>query len=276
MLLAQQQGDRKFEREIKISGNYYYGDGLAPTEDEAATLAIEELKMMITESVLESNSSITEVNFQGFEDNIGTITIPLEGRYRVISFLLKKEVQFNPSGEKRLMVVRLLPDGPAIEAISGVDMGYDANINSAQPTAEVAEPEKPEADITPAFVSTVEPITPVDEPAQKVDEQEAVSDKPAIALSNSNDIINGLLQINSSKEVGDYLNNNKNKGSLVYGQLKTLQDPSLCYFVILKDGKLVDVLDKTPLSSKKGLISGNSVDYRTITDTIYWIYLIEN
>ena len=101
---ASAQGSAKeMEREVKISGNYYYGDGTAKTEEAALELAAEELKLMIAEDVMQQEDGV-DIDFQGFEENIGTLVIPLQGRVRAITFVQKKEVRLDRATGKKLMV----------------------------------------------------------------------------------------------------------------------------------------------------------------------------
>lgn len=278
-IYAQQNESRTMEREIKISGNYYYGDGAATTEDEAARLAVEELKMMISENAMEQDNNISMVDFKGFDENIGSITIPLEGRVRVIAFLLKKEVDLKVNGNRQLMVVRLSPDGPSLVATSNDSVATEniASENELSSGIDTASEANQKTDLpveVSILKSSVEPIKSGSIEEEKVENQETNTN--CLTISDIHPTVAQLIQLTESKEVGAYLNNHKSKGNLVYGRLTTLQNPELCYFVIIKDGKLTDVLDKTSDAIKIGLISGNSVDYRTVSDTIYWLYLTEN
>lgn len=272
-LNAQNSDPKKLEREIKISGNFYYGDGSDKSEEDAKKLALEELKLMISEDVRESNSDVTTIDFQGFETNIGTITIPMEGRVRVIAFLQKKEVKVNPAGEKRLMVIRLSPDGPAL-------VGNENSVKEeTRPKAEVKKTETatPKSEVTQP-TATPETTNKPESPEQNrpTAPKTVKANQPAISQIPTNQTIDNLLKLSSSKEVGDYLNENKGKGVLMFGRLSNLQNPEKCYFVIIKDGRLLDVLDKSSSAVRKGLMSGKQIDYKDVSDTIYWIYIIEN
>lgn len=297
VMLFSQEESRKQERDIKISGNYYYGDGMDVTESEACKMAYNEMKMMISEELMEENPEITSVDFKGFEDNIGTITIPLEGRIRVIAFLLKKEMQINSLENKKLMVIRVSPDGPSLAAISNTDKSKEASINledknhpnntacnsndsiskitneeiKVKDMETIIEPinkKKGKKESAKNVESSVEKIEPKSDNVAKID---SISIDP-----NLNTIIADMIKLIDSKEVGVFLNEHKNKGKLIYGKLNTLEDPAACYFIVLQNGKLKDVLDKSTTANRKGLISGDDINYSNTMGTIYWIYLIEN
>ncbi|MFI3262357.1 MAG: hypothetical protein R3Y26_05565 [Rikenellaceae bacterium] len=233
---AQSLSQKAQERDVKISGNYYYGDGISDTENNAIKLALDDLKIMISEDMKEQNRDVSVIDFKGFEQDIGTIVMPVQNRVRVIAFVLKKEIKVESSGIKRLMVVRIMPGGVVT----------DTNSNLSSPPTQV----KPSTQPKP---STNRPV--VSQPV----------------ANTSSPIISELIKLTSSKEVGVLLNDNKSKGNLVYGKLNTIEDASKCYFVILRAGKLIDVLNLGSGTVRTGLISGNNIDYTHVSDIIYWV-----
>ncbi len=228
---AQGTTQKTQERDVKISGNYYYGDGISESEKDATQLALDDLKLMISEDLKEKNQEVSDVDFNGFEQSIGTITIPVQNRIRIIAFILKKEIKVEANGTKRLMVIRIMPDGTVA----------DANSQTEQPK---------QVKTTTNTTATLRSATNVNSP-----------------------IISQLTRLTESIDVGVMLNDNKSKGNLMYGRLSTMGDATKCYFVILKDKKLVDVLDQGSGTTRKGLISGSNVDYSQVKDVIYWVYI---
>lgn len=118
---AQGTTQKTQERDVKISGNYYYGDGISESEKDATQLALDDLKLMISEDLKEKNQDVSSVDFKGFEQSIGTIAIPVQNRIRVIAFILKKEIKVEANGTKRLMVIRIMPDGTVADVNSQVE-----------------------------------------------------------------------------------------------------------------------------------------------------------
>lgn len=275
-LSAQDSTGKVSEKDIKVTGNYYYGDGSSDDEQEAQEIAIEELKMMISESIRMENPDIDYINFSGFDNSIGTVSINLDNYVRVIAFVLKKEVSVKSSGLKTLMVIRLSPDGPAIEdsasQVATTDVKQEVETKPAvveESKVEVAPVIEPEP--TPVPVAVVEPEpTPAPEPTPTP----VVTTTPTTTVTQTNNaIINEILKLTESKDVGVLLDKYKDAGKLVYGRLSTITNPEKCYFVVLRSGKLVDVLDQGTSTTRKGLISNGLVNYSKSYDIIYWVYI---
>ncbi|MFR9546057.1 MAG: hypothetical protein SNJ29_10830 [Rikenellaceae bacterium] len=239
-LSAQDNQAKSKERDVKVSGNYYYGDGSSNNEVEAKNMAIEELKMMISESVRVTNPDIATINFSGFDNSIGTLSIDLDGYVRVIAFVLKKDVILENQGAKILTVMRISAD--VTEEKSNV-----AEQEISAETIPIASNTNPVAE---------EPVAIAEEPKQ-----------------TNNAIINEITKLVESKDVGVLLNKYKNLGKLGYGRLSTISDPEKCYFVVLRSGKLIDVLNQGTATSREGLMSGAVTDYTKCYDTIYWVYI---
>ncbi|MFI3292098.1 MAG: hypothetical protein SNG27_01645 [Rikenellaceae bacterium] len=276
---AQNSSAKSMERDIKVSGNYYYGDGNSADPDEARSMAIEELKIMITESVRMDNPDVTTVNFSGFDNSLGIVSIDLEGYTRVIAFILKSEISVEDKGLKSLMVIRLSPDGPEIlngqeEEVEVVEEPKVIEIMGSKPKTTETKVEEPKVETPQQITSTTTTSTTggyYSSSSSPSSSKASSSSSPSSYTSNN--IINEILKLTESKDVGALLNRYKENGNLVYGRLSTISDPTVCYFVILRSGKLIDVLDRGTGTSRKGLKSGSLVDYSKSYDIIYWVYI---
>lgn len=233
---AQVSTEKAQERDVKISGNYYYGDGISDKEKDAKLLALDELKLMISEDLKVNNQNISSIGFDGFEQNIGTIVMPIQNRFRVIAFILKNEIKVESNGPKKLMVIRIMPDGTVTNENTMEESTKQTQSNTNNTTA--------------TKTTTTQSISNINSP-----------------------IISQLIKLTDSKDVGVLLNENKLNGNLIYGRLNTIDDIKNCYFVIIKSGKLVDVLDQGETSIRNGLITGDNVDYTLVQDIIYWVYI---
>lgn len=303
LLHAQDSGSKTLERNIKVSGNYFYGDGVSSSASEAEELAMSELKIMISEYVREENPDVPSIDFSGFEDNIGTVSIALDVDYvRVIAFVLKSEISLQQKDLKTMMVIRIAPDGPVVVStdaaaeevvtptpvvtpvVTSVAVDTTAELEArareeeAKAKAEAAASEEAtrlaaEAAATAAAAeaAAAEAAAAKAEAAAEAAAQTTVV--TPVTTSSGEPIIDEILALTNSKDVGVLLNTYKDQGKLVYGRLATISDPSQCYFVILKSGKLVDVLAPGSSVVRTGLISNSSVDYLNVKDTLYWVYI---
>ncbi len=351
------------EKDIKVSGNYYYGEAISSSFEEAYEIAVKDLKLMISEKTMQERTTVSEVDFKGFENDIATVSIELEGRVKVIAFINKKEVVFDPISEKKVFIIRKSSVGPEVIAEkiqekpqaavfeigkSGVTPMSEAHEEKPQPkvidltpntlpkqkeqsTKQIINVENNNAsshdfeivDNTPKY--EVEKIdTPqiqndnIDvqaynpeysaEPRSKSEQQteshstsEYQANAPSTSIyqadvsstnensavnftvnkpqninvdSNVHPIIRELLNVSSYEEARKILNTNKYSGKLMFGQIATLTKSSECYFLLIKSGKVTDILDKASGSERKGLMSGETLDYRMVTETVIWIYIL--
>ncbi len=276
------------EREIKITGKYYYGDANSNDVGEAKQMAVEELKIMISELVRVENGDVTTVNFDNFDNEVETITLVQEGYVRVVAYVLKESVSINEISTTSIAVSYSAASKPEVQHVVASEPIVEPVVKPiTEPVAEVApietapvertpieepvvvavEPEVPAQPQVAAPVVAVAPIEPEPEVAQ------VPATQPQTVVTSSNSIINKMLTLTSSSEVGELLNENKENGKLLYGRLSTMTNADQCYFVILSDGKLVDVLDQGSSVMRNGLKSGTTVNYKSVNNIIYWIYI---
>ncbi len=104
-----------------------------------------------------------------------------------------------------------------------------------------------------------------------------VSTTPSTPVDNpqhAEEIIKELISIKNSTDAEQYLNTRKNEGKLMVGRMSTLQTAQNCYFIIIRDGAVVDVLDKGISAVRKGLLTDGQTDYTTVPEKeIYWILI---
>ena len=88
------------------------------------------------------------------------------------------------------------------------------------------------------------------------------------------EIIKELVLIKNSADAEQYLNTRKNEGKLMVGRKNTLQVAENCYFIVIRNGAVVDVLDKGSAAVRKGLVTDGQTDYTTVPEKeIYWILI---
>lgn len=57
-------------------------------------------------------------------------------------------------------------------------------------------------------------------------------------------LVTNLLALNSFDEVLSFLEKGQREGKLIYGNVKTIKNPQASYLVIIKDKRLITVLNK--------------------------------
>ena len=206
--------NKQMEKNIKTSGDYYYGDGSDRDEANAQAIAIEELKLMIDEKMKTENPGTEKVLFNSsLEESIGYLKFTSMGRFRLVAYIIGKNLVIEKNGATMTVGAKGSP--------------------------------------TPA-------ITP-----------------PTVIKSQyAEGIIKELVLIKNSADAEQYLNIRKNEGKLMIGRMGTLQIAENCYFIIIRNGAVVDVLDKGNSAVRKGLISDSQTDFTSVEEKeIYWILI---
>ncbi|MFI3303327.1 MAG: hypothetical protein SNF68_01030 [Rikenellaceae bacterium] len=267
------------EREVKTSGKYYYGEGIDSDLSVARACALDDLKFMILERAMDSNEKLSKVDFKGFENDIETIIFELEGgRSKVLAYLTKENVEFEPSkGEQKVFVIRNLDNGVEI-----IPQGGDvvADVPSSAPA--VQAPQQVATVATPAPTPT--PVAPATRPQTQATPPSQVERSPNATTATryaaapspgvTNPIIGQLMKSSQYEQARQILNTYKSSGKLMYGQLATISNPQNCYFLILRNREIIDILDKGPGNDRVSLKSGAMVNFRMSTDIVLWVNIL--
>ncbi len=276
---AQEKSGKEIEREIKLSGKYYYGEGLDSNLKSAQKNAFDDLKLMILEDLMENNEKLSTVDFNSFEDDIETVKFDLEGRVKVLMYLAKSDIGIENVSEQKVFVIRNTDEG--VEVVQ-----HDTEPTQPQPTqpSERADQSNSQTTIISGKPQSMgdgsTPTTPL--ASTTPPSQDGRNPNSASPLANSGQgasgsgdpIIDQLLGIRMYEEARQVLNNNKVKGKLMYGQIATMSTPSNCYFLVLRNREIIDILSKGDSPERKSLRTGSVVDYRAIQGTILWVNIL--
>ncbi len=254
-----QTSSKDIERDVKMSGKYYYGEGIDSVVGSAREIAFDDLKLMILEKMMEENKELTNVDCKSLEDNFETIEIELEGRVKIVMFTPKSDLHFEYDGENRVVVSReegvvLLP-----------------STSTSTPTPE------PEAVIEEESIAT--PIVETSETEAEA-EVEALSTTPnsegdiESIQKGTDPIIAELLDIKSYSEARHILNRYKYSGQLKYGKFETMPESQDCFLMILNSGDIVDILDSAQSPERVSLTTGKTTTYSDDADDIIWICIL--
>ena len=246
--LSAQQSDeatkRALEREIKVSGNYLYGEAVGSTKEEAVTMAKSALLSEINkEAVNHPEWSFAQtIQANGVEYNTDMIDLMRGSKFRVIAYIKKDNIQVvfdNKTPEIK------------IENKKDTQEKTQTPINQAQKTqAEILQ-------ATPAPASVEETEQPkVEEPTASVPEETLYV--PVIDNhTNTSDLLEQIKATKSMPEIQKILDKNKRMGKVVSGTIDKLTTPEKAYLIVYnKTGEIVAILDKGNSDSRKDLLSG--------------------
>lgn len=110
--------------------------------------------------------------------------------------------------------------------------------SSAPTTVVMTTPEAPSKVITPA--TTTGKTSSVESPIEIEELSSAVESLP----DTDRLLVTNLLALNSFDEVLSFLEKGQREGKLIYGNVKTIKNPQASYLVIIKDKRLITVLNK--------------------------------
>ncbi len=327
------------ERDVKTSGDYYYGEGSDKVEEQALSIALDDLKLMFLEARMSSSDSkFLQVDFQGLERAVSTITFEalVTGRVKVLAYITKETM--NAIADGTIQIPAALPPqqetvvasvsapaqqtgqisaaatGPAVVQVSTQPSGVvtpemaalrnrapsstttaatstaavvasnsvAANqANQAAHASQAAQANQVSQDIstlgvTPPSQSVSAPVeqtsAPVSAPSSTIGASRVTS--VAQGTKTGEPIIDQLLDVTIYEEARQILNQYKSSGKLMYGQLATMTNPQNCYFLVLRNREIVDILDKAPTADRQSLRTGRRVNYKETPETILWIYIL--
>ncbi len=134
-------------------------------------------------------------------------------------------------------------DGSTVEEPAQVMADTVPTLYSSAPTTVVmTTPEAPTKVVTPAPVALVATgkATNAEPPIEVEELPSALESLPAPDRL----LVTDLLALNSFDEVISFLEKGQREGKLIYGNVKTIKNPQVSYLVIIKDKRLVTVLNK--------------------------------
>ncbi len=313
---ASAQSGKEIERDVKVSGNYYYGEGLDSEESTAHKIAFDDLKLMVLEETMVGNPRLTNIDFKSLKDNFDNVKFNLAGRTKIVMYIPKSELQFIPDGDKKVVVslkakeeatTEVVAPAAPVEAPAPVPTPAPATVPTPAPAP--VETPAPAPAPAPAATPAATPATPptttstggeddIDDVLERAranaladakEEAEAEAEAEAKALADAEEerrnpsrgvkkssepIINEILRIENYSIARHTLNRYKYNSKLSYGQMPLDGDTQGCYFLVIQENKIVDILDMGTTAQREGFISGSSKNYEEITDTLIWIRIL--
>ena len=258
-------------RKIKLSEQYIYTDAMSANSfDEARDMAVEELRIQVSSLLAEEGKgeAFAEEAMRRMDMSSKLLQYKQMGMFKVFAYIDKNILTSEATAEKQAETPVETPavtaGQPATQEAVPADSAALAT-TPATPTA-VAEMEQEDSftleDTDTTAVVTLPDTTavaalPDTTAVAEAAEQEAVRPTKAIVTTPVSEtvetdslfapqlrIIGDLLALDSYEGIMLYLNAMKEDGRLMYGRISTLIRPEEAYLIIVKDGKLVTVLDQ--------------------------------
>lgn len=256
-------------REIKLSEQYIYTDAMSANSfDEARNMAVEELRIQVSSLLAEEGKgeAFAEEAMRRMDMSSKLLQYKQMGMFKVFAYVGKnvltgESVAENPAEGATEETAEI----PAVEAVEApADSPATQETVPASPTPVIEQAAVPETgqeesftlnetDSANASANSGEPAEVPSAPTEKEETRpaETVVTTPVSETVETDSlfapqlrIIGDLLALDSYEGIMLYLNAMKEDGRLMYGRISTLIRPEEAYLIIVKDGKLVTVLDQ--------------------------------
>lgn len=290
LLDKEQRESKMMERKVKTSGEYFYGEGSEKDLNSALSIAIDDLKLMLLESNL-TGEFTQNIEKEDLERVVSTVRFEsMIGKIRVIAYISREMMasiaenginkpEAEPEAEPVAEPTPQTPP-PAVTPPASKPTIMPASPDVvAQRDAAAAAAAAAAASSTTTLTSS-QPTTTATPPTQRDggDEPPTTSASRSSSASQSrktgNPIIDQLIDITMYEEARQILNRYKSSGKLMYGQLATLSNAQNCYFLVLRNREIVDILDKASTVERVSLRTGRTVNYKESPETILWVYVL--
>lgn len=258
-------------REIKLSEQYIYTDAMSTNSfDEARNMAVEELRIQVSSLLAEEGKgeAFAEEAMRRMDMSSKLLQYKQMGMFKVFAYIGKNVLTSEATAEKQAETPVETPAVTAGQPATQEAVPADSAALATTPATPTAVPEMEQEDsFTLEDTDSTAVVTLPDTTAvaalpdttavAEAAEQEAVRPTKAIVTTPVSEtvetdslfapqlrIIGDLLALDSYEGIMLYLNAMKEDGRLMYGRISTLIRPEEAYLIIVKDGKLVTVLDQ--------------------------------
>lgn len=248
-------------RKIKLSEQYIYTDAMSANSfDEARNMAVEELRIQVSSLLAEEGKgeAFAEEAMRRMDMSSKLLQYKQMGMFKVFAYVGKNVLTGEAAAEETAETPVVTVEPPVAQETVPTDSTASATAPAAPAAVTDVEQEDSftleDADSTDiAAVATLPDTTAVAEAATKEETRpaETVVTTPVSETVETDSlfapqlrIIGDLLALDSYEGIMLYLNAMKEDGRLMYGRISTLVKPEEAYLIIVKDGKLVTVLDQ--------------------------------
>lgn len=247
VVFCQNQSNTDLEKEIKVSGKYFWGqsinDSLEKTKLDART------DMILNISATIDNNSLLNSNSDVFVNGIKYLSIPRGKKIRVIAYILKSDVSNIVNQKQSLNIIEIkYKETPVIDTITEKPNSYNIDLNKV----------KSKNDSSNNNINK-----------DKIINSDNTNQLKADTIYTGNVIVDKIIQSKFIDELYGVLEKEKLKGRLVYSlRSESFANIENCYIIVINpaDKKIVAVLDKGNMKRK------NFINNEAVSD-IYNKYL---
>lgn len=255
-------------REIKLSEQYVYADAVSPNSfEEAIQAATEELRIQASTLLAELNyeKKITLETIGRMDSICQNLQYKQMSMFKAFVYVPKNKLlgreedsetadaSISPSQEKvhrevaaEIAPSSISPDTPKEKEFALNETGTETAQNEKSKVEENLQTSS--ASSLPAdtidLVADTRPVQetdPTEIPTNPTPTNEMVTDT---LPDKQQRVITDLLDLDTYESVMLYLNAMKEDGRLMYGKMSTLRSPEEAYLIIVRNGRLVTVLNK--------------------------------
>ena len=229
-------------KEIKLEGKSLYADAVSLNGfEEARQMAVEELRIVVGSELSEMQTTREEIETAlGRTDSLCMV---LQYRnmniYKAFAYVGKDGIESAETSMADGDSVRQPSDAPAdtVAENAGTDVQEAVSALVEEPVGGT-EMKESEEYVRQADVAAADSITAEHVPSMA----------DSVEVDNLIDayqrVVDDLLAMDTYESVMLYLDGMKDDGRLIYGKMSTLVAPDEACFIIVKDGKLLAVLDR--------------------------------
>lgn len=252
-------------KQIKLSEKYVYAEAAGTsTLEEVRTLAVEELYIHIAEYLSaegKTKEDIASINKRAEQEHLELAyhngTLHKAFAYVSKGFLAGEATASAPPATAEVPTVKeeapaptetpktAVPTEPVVPAAGKPDEPKPAVPPIPAETDVPATSDTVSIAIDPATPDETSYVVPQEEdPAEAVKEREE-GKKVSVTIPDTHErVLKDILALDTYESVMLYLSAMKEDGRLMYGRINTLVSPEQAYLIVIKDGRLVTILNR--------------------------------
>ncbi|GBU08685.1 hypothetical protein AwDysgo_20160 [Bacteroidales bacterium] len=240
---------REFEKEVKTSGLYLYGEGVANTKKEADKLAKSALLSEINKEILNHPEwqFAKKIEIKDVEYLTESIDLPRGNKIRALAYIKKNNIHATFS--QNTPEVKLT-DKKEEKTSTNKNTDKESNINDKATYAAEKEEESQ---------SYLE-----DKEKQRLDSLNSTLENKTLEGAT---LLETIVKSKTIPEIRKIFDVNKMK--ITYGRMETIVDTNNAYIIVYKNsGEVVAILDTGATNERKDLISGEILTNDTHQDNL--------
>lgn len=244
-------------RQIKLSEKYVYAEAAGTaTPEEVRMLAAEELYIRIVDQLSANGKSKEEIALlrqqaEQYHQRLEYSNGPLHKSFAYIDkniltghFVPGASSAVGQTEPQPVQPVRTADPVEAVDPVQPVDPVQAVDPTKPLPVDTVAVRIDPGTPVEDSYQVADADSAKVDAPLPAVAPKKAVDYSLESAPDSHRRVVKDLLALDTYESIMLYLSAMKEDGRLMYGRISTLISPEQAYLIVIKDGRLVTVLNR--------------------------------